>query len=467
MRATSAWSRAVAVVVLGVAIPGVATANPRDADEPASTDGRSPTPAPAEAAPDAEDPARPDPPAPPAAATELATDDRGAPAAPAAPAASGAATQPSRPAGSPSLPAPVDIAAFPPPATAKPAPRSLGVEVHGFTATWWIPWSEEGPGAASDAFRLRFAVLRVDARPAPKVSVIGRLGLMLPDSPLLDLAATYQAHAAIGLTFGQFRLPLGAAATTLAPQLVMLDRPRYVYAMTKLAFRDIGAMVHSGPAGLLDGMLHYRLAITSGSGRLGSGIPRPPAATEYLVAGRVLVDLGRVLVAPRDRVVVGLSAARSRDPAIDSGVIASDRALAANTLGRTLVPFGDKRITHLAGADVTLARGPIWAQAEAMYLRSQATVGDAQASALGVSLEAAYTLPLRSPVDLQLAARGERFDPDRDLETDTQYIGSFGLNASTARVRWSAFFSVTRFEDAMTGDRRHAGEVAVRAAATF
>ena len=88
---------------------------------------------------------------------------------------------------------------------------------------WWIPWSQEGPGAATDAFRLRFAVLRVDARPATKVTVLARLGLMLPDSPLLDLAATYQVNDAIGLTFGQFRLPLGAAATTLAPQLVMLD----------------------------------------------------------------------------------------------------------------------------------------------------------------------------------------------------------------------------------------------------
>jgi len=363
-------------------------------------------------------------------------------------------------------PAPIDIAAFPP-RIAKPDVRPLGVEVHGFAATWWIPWSQEGPGAASDALRLRFAVLRVDARPAPKVTVLARLGLMLTDSPLLDLAATYQVNDALGLTFGQFRLPLGAAATTLAPQLVMLDRPRYVYAMTKLAFRDVGAMVHSGPAGLFDGRLHYRLAVASGSGRIGSGIERSPATTEYLVAGRVLVDAARFLAGPRARLVVGLSYARSRDPAIDTGVIANDRALAVNTLGRTLVPFGEKRVTHLAGADVTLSHGPFWAQAEAMYLRSHATVGDAQASALGLSLEAAYTLPLRLPVELQLAARGERFDPNRYVDADTQNIGSFGLTAMTPRMRWSAFISMIRFEDVMTGGTRHAGELGLRAAATF
>ena len=152
-------------------------------------------------------------------------------------------------------------------------------------------------------------------------------------------------------------------------------------------------MVHSGPAGVLDGVLHYRLAVASGSGRLGSGLARPPEATAYLVAGRVLADAVRSLGGARDRLVVGLSYARSRDPAIDTGAIAEDRALAVNTLGRTLVPFGENRITHLAGADLTLARGPLWLQAEVMYLRSRTTAGDAEASALGVSLEAAYTLP--------------------------------------------------------------------------
>lgn len=404
-----------------------------------------------------------DPEPPPAAETAEPASPPSAEPPPVEPTTSPPAPAPAaaKPKGAP--PAPVDIAAFPPPAAARAETRPPGFEVHGFAATWWIPWSQDGPGAATDAVRLRFAVLRIDARPAPKVTVLARLGLMLPDSPLLDLAATYQVNDHIGLTFGQFRLPLGAAATTLAPQLVMLDRPRYVYAMTKLAFRDIGAMAHSGPGGLVGGLLHYRLVAAGGSGRLGSEIHRPPAATQYLLAGRVMFDLLR---GSRDRILAGLSYARSRDPEIDTGAIARDRALAANTLGRTLVPFGEKRVTHLAGADATVSRGPFWAQAEMMYLRSHATVGDAQASALGLSLDAAYTLPLQLPVALQLATRGERFDPDRDIDTDTQYIGSLGLNAITASMRWSAFVNVTRYRD-MTGDTRHAGELAMRAAATF
>jgi hypothetical protein len=364
-------------------------------------------------------------------------------------------------------PAPVDIAAFPPRPPATASERPLGVELHGFAALWWMPWSQESPSAATEALRLRFAVLRLDARPAPKVTVLARLGLMLPGSPLLDLAATYQAHDAIGLTFGQFRLPIGAAATTLAPQLVMLDRPRYVYAMTKLAFRDVGAMVHSGPAGLANGAVHYRLAIASGGGRLGSGVDRPPARTEYLVAGRVLVDAGRLLAGPRDRLVAGVSYVRSRDPAIATGTPEGDRDLAASTLGRTLVPFGEKRVTHLAGADLTLALGPVWAQAETLYLRSDATESAAHRAALGASLEAGYTLPLILPVELQLAARGERFDPDLDADGGAQDVASVGVNVSTARMRWSAFFSLTRFDDATTTTRRTAGELAVRAAATF
>ena len=392
----------------------------------------------------------------------LTGEDLPAPAGPETPAASPRrSTAPSKGASLP--PAPFDINAFPSGPTGL-EPRPLGVEVHGFAALWWIPWSQEAPGAATDALRLRFAVLRIDARPAPKVTVIARLGLMLPGSPLLDMAATYQLHDTVGFTFGQFRLPLGASATTLAPQLVMLDRPRYVYAMTKLAFRDVGAMVHSGPAGLANGLIHYRLALASGSGRLGSGIERPPGATQYLVAGRIIVDVGRWLPG---RVLAGLSYARSRDPAIDSGMPATDRALAVNTLGRTLVPFGNKRVTHLAGADLTFARGSIWAQAETLYLRSRATDGAAHAEALGISVEAGYTLPTELPFALQLAARGERFDPNLDADADAQNIVSLGVNAATARVRWSAFVSAIRFEDATTRESRHAGELAFRAVALF
>ena len=116
---------------------------------------------------------------------------------------------------------------------------------------------------------------------------------------------------------------------------------------------------------------------------------------------------------------------------------------------------------------LTIARGSIWAQAETLYLRSRATDGAAHAEALGISFEAGYTLPIDLPLDLQLAARGERFDPNLDADDDAQNIVSLGLNAATARVRWSAFVSAIRFEDATTGESQHAGELAFRAAASF
>ncbi len=367
----------------------------------------------------------------------------------------------------PPPPPPVDIAAFPPPPAAA-APRTPGVEVHGVVTTWWTPWSEASPTAATDAVRLRFAVLRVDARPARDVSVLARVGLMLPGSPLLDLAATYQPRPEIGVTFGQFRLPLGASATTLAPQLVMLDRPSYVYAMTKLAFRDVGVMVHSGPAGLADGLLHYRVVAASGSGRHGAGAARAPDAHAYLVGGRVLVDAGpRALGGAKDRLVGGVTLARSHDPAIDTGDAAADATLAAGVLGRTLAPIAVERDTMLAGADLTVARGPAWLQAETMYLRSRAVDGPAARDALGLSVEAAYALPARpAGHELQLAARYERFDPNLDVSGDVRRMTSLGLNASLARLRWSAFGTITSFDDA-TGERQHAGEVTVRAQATF
>jgi hypothetical protein len=362
---------------------------------------------------------------------------------------------------------PVDIAAFPPPAGAASA-RKPGVEVHGVVTTWWTPWSEASPTAATDALRLRFAVLRIDARPAPDVSVLARVGLMLPGSPLLDLAATYQPRPEVGVTFGQFRLPLGASATTLAPQLVMLDRPTYVYAMTKLAFRDVGAMLHSGPAGLADGLVHYRAVAASGSGRHGAGAARAPSAHAYLLGGRVIVDGGpRALGSVKDRLVGGLTLARSHDPAIATDDATTDAALAAGSLGRTLVPIALERDTTLAGADLTVLHGHVWLQAEAMHLRSRAVDGGAAHDALGFSVEAAYAVPARpAGHELQLAARYERFDPDLDISGDVRRITSAGVNASLARLRWSAFATVTSFDDA-AGERRHAGELTVRAQATF
>lgn len=365
------------------------------------------------------------------------------------------------------LGAPPDPAAFPavPPATAA-EPAGPGVELHGFAAGWWTPWSEASPTAAKDVFRLRFAVLRVDAQLGRNVTVLGRLGLMVPDSPLLDFHVTWTPHAAFGVTVGQFRLPIGAAATTLAPQLVMLDRPGYVYAMTKATFRDVGVMFHSSPRGIADGLVHYWLAAAGGGGRLGVGPSRAPGPVdEYLYAARVLVNPGRrFLRGPQDRLALGLSWARSVDPAIAAG------GSSANVLGRALTQTAAARETQLLGADLTFAHAGVWAQAEVLYLRSRALGTEATREALGASVELAYTLPVRpwDLANLQLAARGERFDPNLDVANDEQLVASVGLNVIPAPAwRASIFGSVTAFHAPMTGASQTAGEVSLRLAAAF
>jgi len=369
--------------------------------------------------------------------------------------------------------APPDPAAFPTAAPlASDAPPAPGVEVHGYAAGWWTPWSEPSPTQARDAFRLRFAVLRVDAQVTRNLSVLARLGLMVPDSPLLDFHATWTPHDAVGVSVGQFRLPLGAAATTLAPQLVMLDRPGYVYSMTKATFRDVGLMVHSSPRGIADGLLHYWVAATNGAGRMGVGASRAPGPVEdYLYVARVLFDAGRRLLrGPQDRLALGATWAHSHDPAINTGAVAADRNLAANTLGRTLAPIGSERDTQLLGADLTFAHAGVWAQAEALYLRSSAVGAGVEREALGASVELAYTLPVR-PFDLasvQLAARGERFDPDLAAAGDELLVGSVGFNVMPAPAwRVSLFGTLTRFHAAMNGEERSAGELTARLAAAF
>lgn len=400
-----------------------------------------------------------------------------------APAATRAETPAATPAAPPAAPpaagfrlpigAPPDPAGFPavPSASAR-EPSAPGVEVHGFAAGWWTPWSEASPTAAKDVFRLRFAVLRVDAQITRNLSVLGRLGLMVPDSPLLDFHVTWTPHAAFGVSVGQFRLPLGAAATTLAPQLVMLDRPTYVYAMTKATFRDVGVMFHSGPRGIADGLVHYWLAATGGGGRVGVGASRAPGPVdEYLYAARVLVNPGRrFLRGAQDRLAVGASWARSQDPAINTGAAATDRSQAASVLGRTLTQLGVARVTNLVGGDLTFSHAGVWAQAEVLYLHSRAVSSGSVREALGASVELAYTLPVR-PFDLaniQLAARGERFDPDLSVSNDEQLIGSFGVNVIPAPTwRASVFGTITGFNAPMGGGSRTAGELTLRLAAGF
>ncbi|MFN7697093.1 MAG: hypothetical protein ACK6CU_31895 [Deltaproteobacteria bacterium] len=367
------------------------------------------------------------------------------------------------------LPAPVDPGAFPPPPPTGAGPTRPYFELHGFLSTWLTLVQGPVPGVEErDSFRLRFAVLRLDARLSDQVRMLVRLGFMVPGNPLLDFAATWEPVSEIALSVGQLRVPFGASATTLAPQLVFLDRPRYVQAMLKTTFRDVGVLVHSGARGVFDGVLHYRLAVMNGGGRLGVGTPRGLNEPErFLYVGRVMVDVGRLVTGgPRDRFVIGGSYARSRDPGIDTGDVAVDRVLADSILGRRLTPIALERETQVGGVDLTFSAAGFWAQAEWMYLDSTAIDGSAHSRAQGASLELAYT-PDWHPYDtasLRVALRGEYFDPSLDRSGDETGTALAGVDFdATHGVRVGVFGGATIFRDAMQNRERPAAELTLRA----
>lgn len=367
----------------------------------------------------------------------------------------------------PNMPVSNDPGMFPA-LRASTQPRPF-LEIHGFTALWFAPMTnEEAPQRTAETFRLRWAVLRFDAHPTRNLHVVTRLGLML-DNPLLDASVSWTKLQALNVTFGQFRMPLGAAGTTLAPQLVMNDRPTYVYAMTKASFRDVGVMVGSGDGGLLGGFLHYRLAVASGNGRVAVGDPmRAENARDLLWIGRVILDAGP-RIAPGTRLALGGTVAYTRDPALDVSDAASARATAANLLGRAWAPLGEERDTLLTGADLTFSNTQMWAQAEWMRLSSAPTDGGPARISSGSSLELGYKLPWTlDGAAFQVAARGEMVDPNTDVEDDGYTIVSGGLNVlPTPYMRVSAFGQATFFKDAATGDETVGSEINMRATLAF
>lgn len=365
------------------------------------------------------------------------------------------------------MPPSTDPAMYPP---LRPASRPRPyVELHGFAAFWLVPATDTAaPHHASETFRLRWAVIRLDAHPAPQVHLLTRLGLML-ENPLLDLSISWTELPFLNLTVGQMRLPLGASATTLAPMLVMLDRPGYVYAMTKATFRDLGVMVGSGEEGLAGGTLHYRAGVFAGNGRILEGDPSLlEDAADLLWIARAIADLGP-LIGPAARLALGAELAWTRDPALDITDVQAARASAANHLGRLWTPFDRERETMLAGADLTLSIAGLWLQLEWLFLESRPTDGTPSRRSTGGSTELAYTLPWRlEGVAFQPAARGEIVDPDLDRARDEYAIATGGLNIMPLPfLRLSTFGGATFYRDASTGAERVGGELSVRAAMAY
>ena len=368
----------------------------------------------------------------------------------------------------PDSPVSTDPAMYPP---LRPAARPRPfVEIHGFAALWMMLATDDAaPQHATETFRLRWAILRVDAHPIQQLHFVLRLGLML-ENPLLDLSVTWTELPYLNVTFGQFRMPLGASTTTLGPQLVMLDRPGYVYAMTKATARDLGLMIGTGEEGLANGVVHYRLAVAAGNGRILVGDPtRVRDARDLLWVGRVILDAGP-LITRGMRLALGGTVAWTRDEAIDEGEPALSRAAAANQLGRVWTPFDHQRETLLAGADLTFSALGVWAQAEWLFMESRATDGSVGRRSTGASLEAAYMLPWRieEQVAFQLAARGELVDPDLDRPGDDYAILVLGLNAyPVSFVRVSIFGQATFYRAATSGNDAVGGESTLRATASF
>ncbi len=371
----------------------------------------------------------------------------------------------------PDMPPSTDPAGFPP-ARVQPGPRPY-LEVHGFAALWLTPLTDTfAPHHATDSFRIRWAFLRVDAHPTPNLHVLMRLNFAL-SVPLFDLQVTWTELPYLNVTFGQFRQPFGASATTLAPRLVMLDRPSYVYAMTPRTFRDVGLMFGSGEGGLWNGFFHYRLSVTSGTGRMLVGnLSTIRDARDLLYTGRVMFDAAPLIKTPGVRLVLGGTLSWTRDQAVSASLSSAEQAAAvATTLGRTWTPFTHQRETMLAGADLTFSGFGFWAQAEWMYLESRPTDGAAMRRATAGSLELAYTLPWRiaDQIAFQLAARGELVEPDFAQSGDEYGIFMGGLNILPWRfMKVSVFGSMTAYQPAAgPAGTTVGGELSLRATVVY
>lgn len=362
------------------------------------------------------------------------------------------------------LPPPVDAAAFPPPPPTGPAPQRPWFEVHGFLSVWVTPWQDTASVIQRrDLFFPRFTILRVDGRPADSLRLLVRLNFQAPTNPLLDMMATWEPHDAFAISLGQMRIPFGASATTLAPQLVFPDRPRYVSLMLKRTFRDIGVMLHSGERGVANGLFHYRLAVMNGSGRLGVGTLRGTEAPErFLYTARLMVDLGRRLfTSPRDRFVLGASYVRSRDPS---------NADVSSSLGQALVSTTSDRETQLFGVDATLAISGFFLQLEWMFLDSVVIGASTHREVHGASLEMAYRLPFQpyEGAGFTVSLRAEMLEPDTRTSGDESGVVSAGFDFDASHgARVGLFGSAIVFRSSASLQETAVPEIFLRAHYSF
>ena len=334
-----------------------------------------------------------------------------------------------------------------------PEPESLEptwmdrVNVGGFGVIWVTPLRYYHSDARDELpYRIRFARFSISAEPDRGFSA--KLQTALEDSnPFLDMRLTWKSASHLNITAGQFKFPLGASLLTKAPDLVMWDRPSFVRQATKATLRDVGVMVHTGSGGILYGILEYALGVFNGAGRIPSSLRDRRELGQLLWAGRIVGNADALVLPEKNRLALGLSYARSVDPAT------SDEE-AANYLGRRLVPYTAERTTQIMGADITFKAFDVWFQGEVLRLQSETTDPDpltgqpAEVEWLGYSLEAGYTI---EKISLQPVARFDELMPTGDtggLRTRTMALG---VNFMPSDATMVSLFGIN---EVRTGDAR-------------
>lgn len=300
------------------------------------------------------------------------------------------------------------------------------VKVAGFGVLWGrvTEPAAEGEDPRAD-FRLRFARIIVKAQPHEKVEVKAILAFDNANT-LFDYTLTWKVMPFLQVTAGQFLLPMGGQVSIVAKNAVMMDRPTYVFKLTKKRFRDIGVMLHSGDKSILDGLVNYQLVVANGTGVgfIGTG-EIAGNVTDLLFLGRTKLNVAPLFLGKKDQLTLGVTYAITEDPAQNTGVAADDKKAAADRLGTSFTPYGAKRLTQLFGADLAVSMYDFWLQTELMYLHSSALDASATTDAYGANLDVAYRV---AAIATQFAGRVEVFDPDLSAPTNEVYDVTAGAN---------------------------------------
>lgn len=238
--------------------------------------------------------------------------------------------------------------------------------------------------------------------------------------PLVEALVEHRILSGPVLRAGQQRLPFGLAASTGAPSLPLPEYPQATHILMQRVsiFRDIGVSL-AGRAGALE---------LAGGIFNGAGINVPSDNNR----GRDV--LGRASFAFRPGLSIGASGWRGRS----GELYAPD-----DTPRRTF--HDDARFVRW-GLDARAARGPVHLTAEYLFDRTEHNPGAVNPTPGGRDVDRSgwYAMgAYRLPGGVELAARYDRWDPDRALSSDgsTLYVGG---------VQWY-LFETTAPDDPVLG----------------